>query len=613
MYLEGHVGVDRSGGSGTRQTARRDRVVPGAEVEAPVPRTWIESIPHEAPPSGEGRITGQVVDADGAPVPGVLIVADPQSRNRSSKPEKGRGAPPDVDLVAEVEKYVARRRTRIESRKTARTGEDGRYTLERLAPTPHRLHAYLEGQDVSPRDMNSVYRAQPGSEIDFVARPLVRLPVEVVMSDGSAPEGAAIGLQRREARGSWSGGGEPWTRGSPFIELTPGRYRIDAYVQDDPTARAKPIDVSVVPGQKPAPVTLTILVKPKISIRVVRPDGFENSRIHVRAALFTPERIPTDDELERSRIGPGSAAFASDVVTLENLEPGRYRVGAGWAYSGSLAVTTSVDVSQRSVATTLTLPPPDPADFLRARVLDPQGRSVAVLQWSEELRAGRRRRRGSVQSFLADDQTHYIRCTRLEEEGEHTLHARSELLGTLAIPLDGAMGGVVAARFEEPAYVDVRIPGYARSGCVGRLVAGLQAGHRFTRRTVPIDAEGKARVGPMQPCEAELVLSIAANQSSYEIARKKIRLASGDNPTELAVPRLHEFRFVWKGEGKPVVLLQSGTGGRGDTVRLEVDSNGVAEFRDIPAGEYRLAVANVGFRGGRRVVRIPETTEVTLP
>lgn len=296
-----------------------------------------------------GAIAGRVVDDDGRPLAGVPVIAE------------ARSSPPSYADV--------------------RTGDDGRFKLEGLPPTPHRLRCLSEGPDVPlylPREGVAVTAGRTTELGDVLPSPGVPLTIALRRQGTGEPVVGVRCYARGEAGRVFAPTGDD---GQTTGTIAPGRNTISLDRSTLPAGlvAAGPVEVDVVADAAKPPPPVVFEVVASVPVRGVlvdeagRPlphramqyhDGHATEVVRTDAAgRFVLRPMAPDAEL-RFLLGDG-LTFDSD----QRIEPrGPYPVPT----DGELRLQVK----------------PVPLTEVFVTVIDPAGRPVAGV--TVELLLGRR-------------------------------------------------------------------------------------------------------------------------------------------------------------------------------------------------------------------------------
>jgi len=623
-----------------RGTVRR---IPTAPVDPEAPaaggpmRTISErlaSAPVDPIPTGDGRITGSVTDPQGGPVSGALVVATPHydwSAAPGTKRHRGVAAPPslDWDLEEAVRTRLAYYRWMHEARRQARTDPDGFYRIEKLAPGKHSLIAYVQGCEVVAKAGSNAYQAMDGDRIDFVAYPLVVVPVDVRLPEGTRPREAAVNCTQRVESSSQSRR-RLWTSDQRWIELRPGGYELTALV-DEPgrTLRSASQAIVVKAGETPSELVFLLRERPSLRVRAVLPPGFAPQPVSIHAAALHGDVSPDPRSLLDGSLQAGARRINNlETIRLwSDLPPGAYLVGASFADPKKIDVSRVVEVRRGTTTVTLEMPPPDPAAFVHVRVLDPGGDLLS----GAKLRPGYRSDRGwgtkTVPVLRLEDGSsllHTFDPGPDHSNVSHFVHAVAPGYGSRDQDYEPGRAEEVVLRFEDPALVEVTVAGFAGRGLQGALRIGLRSrGSSNAGRRYPgyggrkPDEEGRLQMPPVQPGAYEIVLFAEPYGRSVPIGRTPVTLGSGNRRITIPLPQLYTLRihvraalsrldlYTWNASLEVRRLVYS----RGD-----VPEAAELACRMLPAGTYKLRAVRAGDdnRGRWIDLSIPARSEISI-
>jgi hypothetical protein len=304
-----------------RAATSRTPPAPAPEPGRGAPRDMEELPP---PPAGDATIRGRVLDELGQPIPEALVVAVPRSPDFGKRPRRA-GEVPWQDFT--LRRSVATLRWYERYRRTTRTGPDGRYELTELGAVPHRIQAYREGYKVKRGPDVPKGDVTPDATVDFTGERFVLLGVEIVMPDGRPAEKAWLQL-----RGPESSRGSGWSTASPWVEVRPGTYEIEAVAGARREYTSAKHTVRVDADVEPEPIRLQLEAERGLRVRVKLAEGLTARRFCVECVRFTGPEPPglwalrTSDHIRRAP-GTASASSRERELWLADLEPGRYLVG----------------------------------------------------------------------------------------------------------------------------------------------------------------------------------------------------------------------------------------------------------------------------------------------
>ena len=611
IALAAGLGVGYLLGSNTPATAerteRQDQPVyepPPVERDADRPRTKLTEALDDMPapqfPVGKGRITGTVKTDDGKPLRGVLVRATPRWRGSGRPYWQWLGAPREDSLEETVRRTVERYHRNRGTRRDAVTAADGSYTIEGLVGSEkYNVQAYLENYKLAAQSGHQAYEVAPGAKIDFVAKPIARLHVDVVMPDGSRPERANLhfrGKNRSEAA--------QWTPEYPTVGVASGTYALTATLDSDSDYTAEPTEIEVSHDKPNPPVTIHMRSQPGIRATVKLPEGATVQYLQVYAIKMRPDEPPPLDRLrdgKRSHLGRGS-------YTFKGLAPGRYLVAVALG-SETVLDSRTVDVTDHMVRCDFDIREFNPADFISVRVSGPDGKPVPGVNFGTAFRTKSGSSSGGGQSIALKDRYLVPHHKGDHPDGTHYVTARSEKYGLKEIAYSREKTRELEIRFGEPAKLTVT--GYA-GGAEGKLAVRLARKdaqrHSPYREEKMVPANGTLILGPTEAGEYELRLYVQVNRySRLRVSTTPIALRAGDNTATIAVPRLYALTIVVPdGRGQ----VQIGPDPRRDEwfhAYQELGKTGRVTFTNLVAGRYKVTNG-----GEEMVIDLRATQTVTF-
>jgi len=582
----------------------------------------LTDVPIPELPKGDGVITGSVFDEADAPVAGVLVVGQPVRNWQPRKVSKAPGAPNERSIDELVREWAGAELWRRKGAVRATTDEDGQYALSGLSDLAYRITAYKKGALLRPKSQRQAYNVRAPAEVHFIAGSVVRVPVDVVMGDGSQPKHAQITIMSDMPGGGRTGTGDSWTPAQPWIEVSPGTYGMYASLHGVHQMNPKEVRVVVSAEVAPETVKLTIVIKPALRLTVVPPDGFDPLTVRALILRVHGGRIPEDAELLQSRDIHAWPA-GEGIYEFRDLEPGRYLVGASASYSSPIVASKVVDVLAGTVSEALQFPAPDAAAHYIVRAVGPGGETPISLSWRLQMESERRSSsRSGGKALRRNDGVFFVPVPAEHDdpEAKHFVTAQSAEWGNVRSEVKPSSTDVVSIVFQKPGFVDATIAGYVGSGREGRLLLRLtpvsvSGRRRFSASNLKPDEQGALRLGPVQPGDYELALVLGApGHRNVPVSKSPIAVRSGDQTARLAIPELHQLTITWTGEGKPQLSLRPADPNLPWVSHsARVGADGTAVFRDLPPGEYTVRAPGPRRPGSRPKISIPKTKELSLP
>jgi len=308
-------------------------------------------------PEGRGRITGHVRTKDGAPLAGAVVRG--WTPWDTASPRRSDGAPALPSVVEGFRTAALHAKWTAGTQREARSGADGSYVLADLVDAEYSLSAWAKGYELRQSGRG---RAFDGGVVDFVASPVLTVPISVLAPDGSSPARASVRWSLPKGGG---GGGAEWTSSDPEIAIEPGTWNVTASIGEE--LRSKPVPVTV--GSTPGPVVLRLEARNVIQ-GTVQFDADDKAWTY---AFVTSRRRGA---VANERAGAQGARPPDWSFRIEDLEPGDYDVSVALTEHAPLA-TEQVHVSGGTAKVTLTVPRLGPAQVLEARVQGPDGTALS--------------------------------------------------------------------------------------------------------------------------------------------------------------------------------------------------------------------------------------------
>jgi len=602
--------------SAPRSVAGPEPVAERARAALQTLRDVLDSIPTPEVERGEGTIRGHVRTQGGEPIAGALVVARPASGGPRRKYRRGLAGPDEEEVEEWVRDRVASRKWREAARGEARTDATGAYAIPGLTGAKHSVSAYALGYQCTAARGSSAYNVRPDVTVDFVARPVVEVAVDVLRPDGSRPPHAKI-VCRGDATRT-----ESWLPGERWIQLWPGTYTAQAVVGENHRSEEQTI---LVEAGKPAPALVFRLEdRPGLRGRVLFPPEMQPAPASVYALRFAGSEPPNHARLTAE----GENTSTAGAYAFENLDPGNYLVGAGYG-NKSVAVTALVRIADDLVDLDLKLPPPDAERFVVVHVFGPEGERPNDVRFETSYSGGSLGATGGGRAFLRSDGAHFVphhSWDTLRYGSNHTdphwhVKAISKELGAIKKEYTPGKDQELTFRFRPGARLTVRITGYVDSGHEGHLLVVLKEasakydpyfGRRY-REKLP-DEKGRQLLGPTQPGSYEAILILRRPLGvAWPLERMPLQLRPGENELAIPLPALHTLTVVSE-PGWRVSVVGAEDRHRRRTLQRSTGEDGKATFEHLPAGAYRVTVRNqTGARHQTAAVEVPAQSVVRLP
>jgi len=511
-----------------------------------------------------------------------------------------------------------------------RSDATGSYRFERLPEGGYRVGAYAEGYVVEVFDGGRNY-AETDARLDFLARPVVRLPLRLTLPEGGPPAKAVVLAMPLDERDP-SATSYTWSLQDSELRLTPGRYEINALGErvalsagEPPSSlRSETKTVELAAGTAPAELVLVLRERLGIRGRVIFPkDGLTGLLAWVRLLPLAPGA-----ELDLALLADArttSFVRGDDDYAFLDLEPGRYAVGVTCGAS-ELRAHAVVEVLEGLLDQDFELPPVDRSLYLSVRVFDPQGAPVAepdfrfVHEWeggNDTL--GTHSLRGPDGQHLLAIPARYLDDYRAGTAGlTFALSVAARGRGAKAVELVPGQSELTV-HLAAPARLALDVPGGTAAPMAGRLSVELRrtdvaAGRRAASADVGMD--GACTLEGLAPGDYLLTMRISDRRGPNTselilLAAEELRLVSGENRASVSVPALYPVSVQslaqHAGANAFIAPAEAGRGLRRwiGADNHELDAEGRARFEYVPAGRYTVRILVGSEELARRDIEVP--------
>lgn len=571
-----------------------DAVSPAPQDDRSDARPRPAESPVDAEPSADGIITGTIVATNGEPVAGAIVRAEPVAADRADghddADDEGDAFGGSLDEYLRRAEAAYRRRAR---HRVATATADGRFAIQGVGGGAHRIHAHADGYDLVGQSA-SIVRA--GAFVRLTARPMATLALEVRADDGTPVDAATVTIRHRRGEHTHA-----WTPATNTVRVEVGEVTCRAVTAD--ACVTDEVRVALSRGAAAETVRL-------VAVRSGAIHGHVDGAVGSGDAFvwWMPWSVAGEPDRETMRRGTRIALSPADAFAfrIPSLGAGAYAVGAGRSDAGPDVVRV-VTVADRPVESTLTIPKPDAAHYVRVRVLSSEGTETDVPIVATGVECDGRVTKHSGFECLAPG-LYLVPHPPRDEDGAGRCFVE-------AIDRDGVATRAayrpgrdpeVTLRFAARADVVVTVSG-AEPALRDRLemwITGARTeGGSQTTSTKRFDAHagiGKTRV---EPGRYEIAVTIDENHGQREIARRTVDLATGANDVRLDLPVLHDL--VVHGPPNGVIVLVGGDDAPVDGGNF--DPRGQLRLRWIEAGDYELRDQT-----GSMNVRVPSGGPVTF-
>lgn len=378
--------------SGSRQFT--GGAVEANSIEPLMPRAAIEAAVKEiqAVPMGTERggrsITGFVVDPEGLPISGALVIATSSRPKlpRAMDPTRRGRAPSDDEYRESIDRIVESKVRARADRHTARTNAEGRFTIANLPDRKLTLNAYFDGFIFDSE--RNLY--PPFKEVELMAQPLIQLPVKVTDADGNVPTHAYVRVTEGEHNESLY----QWSPEKAFVPLKEGSYKLVARLHElggedeERTLKAESEEEQVLLlATDGPPEEVTLVVNPP-NYLVVLVDGSEAARASGRVKVRKPGATETESRDPFMRHFRGRSNSARDVTksakaTFNDVDLGALEVVFTPNQGAELEeIVERVEIVPGRNEHKLVLPEVKESPYLTMHVLGPGARPVPGCSFS---------------------------------------------------------------------------------------------------------------------------------------------------------------------------------------------------------------------------------------
>jgi hypothetical protein len=571
-------------------------------VELAPLRDLLDALPPIDAPRGSGVVTGSVQTPEGTGVAGVEITLHPSQPDQG---KRGYGWYDDEDLTVAAKHVIESLRWRRFARLQTVTGPDGAFRFDTVADLDHHADARREGWQIRPTDPRRSYQARPGATLDFIAHAVVRIPITIVMPDGSTPTTAMVMVA---VNGGSSGTG--WSAQRPYAELQPGTWEVTAQAGDAQQFKSEPQTVTVEAGVAPPPLRFELESTGGIRGKVEFAPGevFQQGRVYLaripKGQKPDPSRLATSEQSTHLQSWGGP----SPTFTFSDLTPGRYLVGLGRTYQGAVTVTREVEVRHEVVEVVLEVPPLGREEYVVVSVLDPEGKPLAGAQLAVGRESGGSRSSSGATVIEREDGTRWVLHQEGDADADTTwwVTAVHPQYGKRRVEYGRTRASAVDLRFDKPGTLEVTVTGLVGTRYEGRMRAGLTGWRSFPGDV--LDGSGRVTLSGVQPGIYSLALNLGGDRGrGSQIHTEEVEIRSGENRLRIEVPPLYEVEVLGV-QGRAYVRGTSNGPGRSRfSLNLNASADGRATIDGLPAGEYEV-------RSGRKRARfsVPGATTVRL-
>ncbi len=579
---------------------------------------------------GEGSITGRVVDEEGAPMANAVVRLSGRggsSMQATSPSSVGQGAPELPSLTDAVQKAAQRHKAQRARTRETKTDGQGNYRFEQLEDRDWRVTAFATGYVVKA---DSSYSNFPvGSEVDFTAKRVLGVQVEVLMPDGSSAEKAHLNVKPKGDRSRTTN--YEWSADEPFLRLIAGRYDIrgyssgvDSLEEAELASETQKLDLEA--GLTPEGLTFQLVSRNRITGRIEAPNEYPSSSQFMVRLMALSE----GQEVDLKALGDSgmqSWGQPGGKFSFTDLDPSRYVIGAGIGWSGKIVCHQILELSSGAENVILEIPPLHDLGALRVTVSDDQGKPLDGVNFKIRKKRDGGSNSNGVNPIQTRDAAYMVTIPQeMHDEYFGTTLAGTQFsvsvshdeYGTREVPLTPGQTEL-AVSFVTPGTLIVEVPGYAGSDYVGRVSLSISKeggeGDRYRYSMFggdQIDSEGMRTFEGLEPGMYSVAMKISPSGSGRSRARRQdvasieVQVRAGENRAQIPIPNLYPLRVHWSDgkEGSTLRLYRHNADGKRDAMgRGDLDADGMAIWENLPAGQYSL----ISYEGGS------STMDITVP
>ena len=553
----------------------------------------------------DGRIGGTVLDPSGSPVAGVVVTAVPDTRpfDLAAKGRNARARPHvdrDFDTVARdaIQSELWRR----VARRSARSGQNGRFEITGVMDSSHTLTAFHEHYDVRPRSHRG--RVQPGATVDFVATPVATARVEVRLPDGTLADHAWIRWEGPHGKGR-----EAWLQDPGEVRLPLGTCKLKADVWTPEPMESKEIERKIVAGRTGDPIVLTLGERRVLTARLQLPEGFAAPR----RVEYRMRRVDDGEVDPESLLQDQSRRLAYTPSPMRaywfDLEPGRYLVAA-FLDRRRLIAHAVAEVGTGASEVELPVTAPDVGSYVKVRLVGPDGGPVPGDISFRIVTKGKNGRQNThrVDAFQQED-TWLVMIDGVggDDVTEATMRVGTRDFGGATEDFRLRGGRTIQFRFDKAAQLKLKVDRFGGSGVEGSLFAALR-GKLGADAWRIVAADGSVSMGSVQPGSYDLMLYVRKGKQNFPIFKRPLNLRAGEERLSISVPSLHTLHVRYAGKGRPRdVVIRCNDESIGSLRRSARLAGRQASFEFLAPGSYVVECARK-----KVTVRVPSSSEVVI-
>jgi hypothetical protein len=565
-------GMGQDGPVAQVQSAPSEESPPGAP---PVPGTRFDPDRLRKVAPGNGVIEGRIRTREFLPLEGATVSA-------RYRPQPQMGSAPLTTV----------------------SGAEGRYRLEGLGAAPLFIEAKAAGYRIEAVDQRAAETAAPGAIIDFIADSLVPIPINVIGSDGSP---------LAEARIAWTDLRErlhrsvdvSWRREEGVIELPAGRHELRAFHPTDSNLASQLARAWVVAGIPPEPLVLKLESRLGLRGRVLVSEGEQPEEVSVHLLRWDGDDTPTRKRMVASSHRQEAKRSKGFSFAFDDLEAGRYWLAAT-RFPGRTEVEEFVELAVGSVSHDLALPPLIREEIVVVHVFGPHGETLTEVRFAAMCRGESFSSSRGARPVLLGDGSFAVLLDLVGSPCDapgtkHFLEVEAWLFGKRHVEFDTPSRETVVVRFDELAWLTVRLEGEERAADRGLVSMFLQN----IEPSQPVGRDAEARPGgwfefaPVKPGQYQIVFMLRTSTSwsgggGMGFQKHPVQLGAGENQLSIPRPKLFDLTVIVRDAREATrIHLRGREKGKPGWTGIQMNNHpaqadGSFFFEAIPAGSYTL-------------------------
>ena len=582
--------------------------------------------------TGTGIFTGQVLTESNEPVPDVLVRAEKMDTNPYFNYYRNWDK---LGVEEKIEGFVKSLEKSETNSYETRTDANGKFNLENLPTGKYTVRGVAEGYVV--RDSKNQYYFETDAEILLKAKKLIKIKVEVLMPDDSLAPSALINVGTRSISLNQNFNTLPWSPENNMIELNRWNDYVNGAILSAKTENddlsSEECKISSIPENIPESLTFKLKTFPGVKGKIIVEDGVlglqENQNQYqsfcVYAILNKKGRDPSIEYIQQGR-QQSTGSYNNYKYTFTKLIPGKYLIGCVF---NERLFSAEMEVSDKMEEKDIKISVPAISDYLTTlQVSDPKGRPLKDCGISMYLskKTGNSESEPAIeslniQSFPSPDGLYRISCKNKENYIAKLNSGGQELIitvisiscGEKKMSFPTPPPKEINVKYEEQGFLTLSFANFGSQGYEDRISAELklkdvkEGGANFFGRTPEINLKGELELGPVQPGQYNLTISLKTNNwQTIEILKSSVTISSGENKHAVVLPELYSLKVNANksNAGKGVSLKKDE--GKNEQVNRTFNNDGFVEFYDLPAGNYTLSI-----NSDKEKVSIPQNSVIT--